>query len=71
MVKFLSLITIVITLFGNSAYASDTMKQFNTDKLEESISNFISTHNVQGTLAASKAGKIFYSKAQGECSSQK
>lgn len=58
-------------LCGNSAYASDSMKQFNTDKLEESISNFISTHNVQGTLAASRDGRIFYLKAQGECSSQK
>jgi CubicO group peptidase (beta-lactamase class C family) len=54
MLKFLSLLTIVTTLLSNSAYASDSMKQFQ-DNLEKITHESTSS----STVAIVRGGKVF------------
>ncbi len=54
MFKFLSLITIVITLFGNSAYASDSMKQF-----QDNLGKITRESTASVTVAIVRGGKVF------------
>ena len=54
MLKFLSLITIVITLFGNRAYASDSMKQF-----QDNLEKITHQSTANSTVAIVRGSKIF------------
>ncbi len=54
MLKFLSLITIFITLFGNSAYASESMKQF-----QDNLEKITHESTASSTVAIVRGGKVF------------
>lgn len=54
MKHFFQIITIVITLFGNSAYASDSMKQF-----QDSLEKITHESTASSTVAIVRGGKVF------------
>lgn len=54
MKHFFEIITIVIALFGNSAYASDSMKQF-----EDSLEKITHESKSSSTVAIVSGGKVF------------
>ncbi len=54
MSKFLSLLTIVVALFGNSAYASDSMKQF-----QDNLEKITHESTASSTVAIVRGGKVF------------
>lgn len=54
MKHFFQIITIVITLFGNSAYASDSMKQF-----QDNLEKITHQSTASSTVAIVSGGKVF------------
>jgi hypothetical protein len=54
MKHFFQIITIVIMLFGNSAYASDSMKQF-----QDNLEKITHESTASSTVAIVRGGKVF------------
>jgi hypothetical protein len=54
MKHFFQIIAIVITLFGNSAYASDSMRQF-----QDSLEKITHESTASSTVAIVRGGKVF------------